>query len=100
MMQGAIGWPEGGFPKVLQKIILDSAGAKPVTGRLSAKLPKADFAAIKKDLTTKLHNPPREVDVLSHILYPQVFADFDKHLAKYSDTSVLPTPHFFFGLQP
>src|SRR5436305_11437067 len=30
MMQGYIGWPEDGFPKVLQRIILDSAGAKPV----------------------------------------------------------------------
>ena len=33
MMQGYLGQPEGGWPKALQKIILDSAGAKPIHGR-------------------------------------------------------------------
>ena len=46
MMQGMLGQPEGGWPKVLQKIILDSAGAKPMKGRPGAKLPKVDFAAV------------------------------------------------------
>src|SRR5438105_12687 len=44
MMQGALGQPEGGWPKVLQKIILDSAGAKAVKGRPGAKMTKVDFA--------------------------------------------------------
>jgi pyruvate carboxylase len=99
MMQGYIGWPEGGFPKVLQQIILDSAGAKPIKGRLSAKMPKVDFAEVKKELTTKLHHAPRDVDALSYVLYPQVFLDFEKHIAQYSDTSVIPTPNFFYGMQ-
>src|SRR5947207_3206220 len=99
MMQGYIGWPEGGFPEVLQKIILDSAGAKPVKGRLSAKLPKVDFAATKKELAAKAHHEVRDVDVLSYVLYPQVYLDFEKHVGKYSDTSVIPTPNFFYGMQ-
>ena len=33
MMQGMIGEPEGGWPKKLQKIVLDSAKAKPIKGR-------------------------------------------------------------------
>lgn len=99
MMQGAIGWPEGGFPKVLQKIILDSAGEKPIKGRPGAKMPKVDFAATAKELQKSLHHEPREQDVLSYILYPQVFMDYEKHLQKYDNTSVLPTPAFFYGLQ-
>ena len=99
MMQGAIGWPEGGFPKVLQKIILDSAGEKPIKGRPGAKMPKVDFAATAKELQKTLHHEPREQDVLSYILYPQVFSDYEKHLQKYDNTSVLPTPAFFYGLQ-
>ena len=99
MMQGAIGWPEGGFPKVLQKIILDSAGAKSMKGRPGAKMPKIDFAATAKELHAKFNHEPREQDVLSYVLYPQVFADFEKHLQKYDNTSVLPTPAFFYGLQ-
>ncbi len=40
MMQGAIGFPEGGWPKVLQKIILDSASAKAIKGRPGASCPR------------------------------------------------------------
>jgi pyruvate carboxylase len=99
MMQGAIGFPPGGWPKVLQKIILDSAGAKAMTGRAGAKLPKADFAGVKKELVTKLKRDMREQDVLSYLLYPQVFLDFQKHFDLYDNTSVLPTSAFFYGLQ-
>jgi pyruvate carboxylase len=33
-------------------------------------------------------------------MYPQVFADYAKHFAAYSDVSVLPTQAFFYGLKP
>jgi pyruvate carboxylase len=33
-------------------------------------------------------------------MYPQVFADFAKFQRDFSDVSVLPTPAFFYGLQP
>jgi len=98
MMQGAIGFPEGGWPKVLQKIILDSAGAKPISGRAGAKLPPADFAAVGKELAGKTAELVRDVDVLSYLLYPQVFLDFQKHLRLYDVTAVIPTPAFFYGL--
>ncbi|HEX8522321.1 MAG TPA: pyruvate carboxylase [Tepidisphaeraceae bacterium] len=100
MMQGHLGVPDGGWPKVLQKIILDSAGLKPLKGRPGASLPKVDFAAAKKELTAKLHREPRDVDVLSYVLYPQVYLDFDKHEKAFNNTSVLPTPAFFYGLKP
>src|SRR5207253_10664422 len=41
-----------------------------------------------------------EEDVLSYLLYPQVFTDFQKHWQQYGDTSTIPTAHFFYGLQP
>jgi pyruvate carboxylase len=43
-----------------------------------------------------LRDPSRR-DVLSHILYPKVFEDFSTHQRIYSDTSIFPTPVFFFG---
>ncbi|MCC7351543.1 MAG: pyruvate carboxylase [Phycisphaerales bacterium] len=100
MMQGAIGVPEGGWPKVLQKIILNSAGVEPIRGRTGAKLPKVDFEATKKELAGKIHRDPRDVDVLSYVLYPQVFMDLEKFRQQYSDTSVIPTPNFFYGVLP
>jgi pyruvate carboxylase len=99
MMQGMLGQPEGGWPKVLQRIILDSAGAQPLKGRPGAKMPKADFTALKQELKDKLKTEPRDVDTVSYVLYPQVYLDFAKHLQIYDNTSVIPTPAFFYGLQ-
>jgi pyruvate carboxylase len=100
MMQGEIGFPEGGFPKVLQKIVLDSAGVKPMKGRPGATLPKANFAATRKELAAKTHDEISDEEVLSYLLYPQVFLDYEKHCSAYDNTSVLPTPAFFYGLEP
>src|SRR5205814_4046078 len=54
MMQGHLGTPQGGWPKVFQKIVLNSAGVKPIKGRAGAKLPKVDFGATQKELTKKI----------------------------------------------
>ena len=46
MMQGMLGEPEGGWPKVFQEIVLDSAQARSRSkGRPGAELPQVDFAA-------------------------------------------------------
>jgi pyruvate carboxylase len=100
MMQGMLGFPEGGWPKVLQKIILDSAGAKPIKGRPGAKLPKVDLAATKTELSKKTGEEPRDVDVQSYLMYPQVYLDFAKFKKQYDNVSVIPTPAFFYGMQP
>jgi pyruvate carboxylase len=99
MMQGHLGFPEGGWPTVLQKIILSSAGVQPIKGRPGAKLPKVDLAATKKELAKKLDREIADEEVLSYVLYPQVFMDFEKHNERFNDTSVLPTHAFYYGLQ-
>jgi pyruvate carboxylase len=98
MMQGMLGQPEGGWPKVLQKIILNSAGVKPIKGRPGASLPKADFAATAKELEGKIKRKPSDLEVITYLLYPQVFTDYDKFVQQYGDTSVIPTPNFFYGV--
>jgi pyruvate carboxylase len=98
MMQGMLGQPEGGWPKVLQKIILNSAGFKPIKGRPGASLPKADFAATAKELEGKIKRKPSDLEVITYLLYPQVFTDYDKFVQQYGDTSVIPTPNFFYGV--
>ncbi len=32
-------------------------------------------------------------------MYPQVFLDYEKHCKQYDNTSVIPTPAFFYGMQ-
>ncbi len=76
-----------------------ASGAKPIKGRPGAKLPKADFAKTRKELEGKVAGDVRDVDVLSYLLYPQVFLDFQKHVRLYDNTAVLPTTAFFYGLQ-
>ncbi|HZK79849.1 MAG TPA: pyruvate carboxylase, partial [Humisphaera sp.] len=99
MMQGQLGFPEGGWPKVLQKIILDSSGAKPIVGRPGEKMPSIDFAATRKKLEEETGRAVKDTDVLSYVMYPQVYLDYDKHVRLYDNTSVIPTPAFFYGLQ-
>ncbi|HOL08409.1 MAG TPA: sulfurtransferase TusA family protein, partial [Methanomassiliicoccaceae archaeon] len=38
-------------------------------------------------------------DVFSHIMYPEVFAEFAKFTRDFGDMSVLPTPAFFYGMK-
>jgi pyruvate carboxylase len=99
MMQGYLGQPEGGWPKVLQKIILESGGAKAFTTRAASKLPKVDIAATAAELEKKIGRKPSDTDVMSYLMYPQVFTDFEKHVRQYDNTSVIPTPAFLYGLQ-
>jgi pyruvate carboxylase len=98
MFSGALGVPPGGWPKKLQRIIL--RGQAPLKGRPSANLPEADFAAVQTDLQQKTGHAVTPDAILSYLLYPEVFLKFDKFRQTYSDVGVLPTPAFFYGLQP
>ncbi|HKJ03985.1 MAG TPA: pyruvate carboxylase [Geopsychrobacteraceae bacterium] len=94
--KGMIGQPYGGFPEKLQKIILKDE--QPLTCRPGELLEPVDFAAKKDQLEKQLGQQVTERDVLSAVLYPGVLEEFLRHRQKYSDTSFLPTPVFFYGL--
>jgi pyruvate carboxylase len=96
--EGRLGQPPGGFPKALQKRVLRER--KPQRGRPGASLPPADFAASSQELERKLRHSVSDRDIVSYLLYPRVFHDFAEHQRLYSDVSVLPTPIFFYGMEP
>ena len=100
MMRGMLGQPSGGWPKKVRQVVLRSAGVKPIRGRPGAKLGRVDFSATADALTGKIRRQPTEEEILSYLLYPDVFVDFADHGRRYGDTSVIPTPSFFYGLQP
>jgi pyruvate carboxylase len=99
MMQGMLGTPEGGWPPAFQDVVLRSAHAQPIVGRPGAAMPPADFAAAARALPGRTGDAPGEEDVLSSLLYPQVYAGFAEHWQHYEDTSAIPTANFFYGLQ-
>ena len=100
MMQGWLGEPAEGWPKDFQKIVLRSARVTPLEGRPGAAMPPADLTGAAETLRTKAERPPREEDVLSYLLYPNVFMDYAEHWRQYGDTTVIPTRNFFYGIQP
>jgi pyruvate carboxylase len=98
LVSGGLGQPHGGFPpKVRQRIL---RGQKPKRGRPGAGLPAADLKAVRATLSDQLGRPASRRDVLSHLMFPKVFAEFSAHEDRYSDVSVLPTPSFLYGLEP
>lgn len=96
MLSGGLGQPDGGWPADVQKVVL---GNKPATtkrpGELAAPI---DLEATRAELAKKLGRTADDDDLYSHLMYPQVFADFTAFRGKYDDLSYLPTPAFFYGL--
>jgi pyruvate carboxylase len=97
MFSGVLGVPPGGWPKKLQKIIL--RGAAPLHGLPSDNLPAANLDHEQQALEKKVGHAIRRDDLLSYLLYPDVFLKYDKFRQTYSDVSVLPTAAFFYGLK-
>ncbi len=96
MFKGALGQPEGGWPPKLQQVIL--RGEKPQTGRPGASLPPVDFEQAAEKVFS-LTGSKQRTDVLSYLMYPDVFSKFAAARARFGDLHVLPTPQFFYGLQ-
>ena len=104
MLSGGLGWPAGGFPEDVQRVVLGEKRFKEAKAAFE-KDESASVAApinlkkLREELEDKLKREPTDDDLYSHLMYPQVFADFAKHQREFSDVSVLPTPTFFYGLK-
>ena len=104
MLSGGLGWPAGGFPEAVQRVVLGEKKAKEAqalfradqTGNRAAPI---HLGKLRKELSEKFKREIGDDDLYSHLMYPQVFADYAKHHLAYSDVSVLPTTAFFYGLR-
>ncbi len=97
MLGGGLGKPMGGWPKKLQHVVLGNR--KPIKGRPGAGLKPLNFKKIEDELSAKLKRDATSDDIFSHVMYPDVFADFAKFQRDFADLSVLPTPAFFYGMK-
>jgi pyruvate carboxylase len=97
MFMGSLGIPEGGWPPHVQDIVL--RGAKPLEGRPGALLPAADFGRKRTELAKKIGREPAPDELMSYLMYPDVFVKFDRAHASYSDLEVLPSTQFFYGME-
>jgi pyruvate carboxylase len=126
MLSGGLGWPEGGWPEAVSRVVLGEkrhqearakyeASAKAngkggAAGKGAAKSgagAKASHAvgadalkSLRTELAEKLRREPTEDELYSYLMYPQVFTEFAKQQRESGDVSVLPTPAFFYGMKP
>ena len=111
MFSGGLGWPAGGWPEAVWRVVLGEKKFKEARDRYKAAMRKGDKAKastqpdanlekLRDDLAAKLKRTITDDDLYSHLMYPQVFAALEKHQHEYGDVSVLPSPAFFYGLMP
>ncbi|MBZ9675548.1 pyruvate carboxylase [Mesorhizobium sp. ES1-1] len=98
MLRGDLGQSPGGWPAALQKKALK--GEKPITARPGSLLKPADLEASRKEIEEKLERKLSEFEFASWLMYPKVFTDFAGAQETYGPVSVLPTPTYFYGMEP
>ena len=98
MMKGRLGKPVGGWPRKVQKVVLGKQ--KPLKGRPGADLKPLNLERTRKKVEDEISRKVSDDDLLSYLMYPEVFKDYNKFRRQYGDVSVLPSSTYFYGLQP
>ena len=98
MLAGDLGQPPGGWPKALQAKALK--GEKPIDGRPGALLPPTDLGGARVAAEKACGRQLSDDDLASYLMYPKVFTEFCATVRRFGPVSVLPTPVFFYGMQP
>ncbi len=97
MLSGDLGEPEGGWPADIVETVLK--GREPRKGRPGEHLEAVDLDAALATLEKKAGRKCSHTDLMSYLMYPEVFLKYAKAHASYGDVEVLPTPEFFFGME-
>ena len=95
--KGDLGQPTGGFPSELKDIILN--GRESIDVRPGSLAKPVDFEQVKAELKEIVGFEPSQKDVISYIMYPQVFVDYCKMNDSFGDVELLDTVTFFQGMR-
>jgi pyruvate carboxylase len=98
LFRGDLGQPYGGFPPELQRKVLQ--GAAPRTLRPGLEMPPADLERLRAEASEKAERAVTDRQFASYLMYPKVFTDYAADRRRYSDVAILPTPVFFYGMEP
>ncbi len=98
MFSGALGEPDGGWPPKMVEAVL--RGQRPKPGRPGEHLAPVNMEETAAMLKEKIGNDASRTDLMSYLMYPQVFLAFAQERQLYGDVSVLPTPQFYYGMEP
>jgi pyruvate carboxylase len=70
---------------------------KPIEGRPGEGMPPLNFGKDARRTCQQIKRDVTEDDLYSHLMYPEVFADFAKFTREYSDVSVLADVRLFLA---
>ncbi len=97
--KGEVGQPHGGFPEALQAKVL--RGAEPITARPGSLMAPVDLEARRREASEAMEgHTVDDEDLASYLLYPKVYLDYMGRRRRFGPVRVLPTPTFFYGMQP
>jgi pyruvate carboxylase len=98
-VKGDVGQPHGGFPEALQKKVLK--GATPITQRPGALMAPVDLEAVRAEAEAEMTGVTvDDEDLCSYLMYPKVYLDYMGKRRDFGPVRVLPTPTFFYGMEP
>ncbi len=96
---GDLGQPPGGFPLELQRKVLKNQ--EPLTERPGASLPSTNLDEKRQQLAALIGSDHADdAQLASYLMYPQVYEEFAKHLQSFGEVSCLPSPNFFYVMDP
>ncbi len=98
LMRGDLSMPADGFPRKIQKKVLK--GERPLKKRVGALLKPANMKALRKEVEGKIGRAVNDREFASYLMYPKVFTDYALAQSAYGPTSSLPTPNYFYGMEP
>ncbi len=98
MLRGDLGQPPGGFPEALVRKALK--GEAPDETRPGARLAPVDFEEVRAKAEEEIGGPLDDEDLCGYLMYPKVFSDYARRHQEFGPVRVLPTPDFFYGMEP
>ncbi len=99
MLKGNLGQPPGGWPEGIVKKVLK--GEKPSVERPGKHMAPVDLEAVRTKVSTELEGfAVDDEDLNGYLMYPKVFLDYMGRHRTYGPVRTLPTPTFFYGMQP
>ncbi|RAS08155.1 pyruvate carboxylase [Cupriavidus alkaliphilus] len=98
LFRGELGFPPDGFPAALSRKVL--RGEPPAPYRPGDQIAPVDLDAARAAGAATCEQPLDDRQLASYLMYPKQAAEYHAHVRLYSDTSVVPTPAYLYGLQP
>ncbi|MDO5652768.1 MAG: pyruvate carboxylase [Brachymonas sp.] len=97
LFKGELGFPPDGFPEALSRKVLKADPPAPY--RPGERIAPVDLEATRAEAEALCNAKLDDRQLASYLMYPKVTQNYFEHYNNYGDTSVLPTPAFFYGLR-